>query len=210
MKKKKIIDILKKTGGVITDSHIVLTSGRHSPSYLNKDALYPFTKEASYVGKLFAEKFKTKKIDVVAAPALGGIVLSQWTAYHLSKIKKKNILGIYTEKTPEKDQVFTRGYDKLVKGKNVLVIEDLTSTGASVKKVVVSVKKAGGKVVGVGVMINRDPKNVNSKTLGFPFYPLEEFCVDSYEPEECPLCEKGVPVNTTVGHGKKFLKQKKS
>src|SRR5258706_12737000 len=135
-----VITILKKVGAVLTDDHFVYTSGKHGSVYVNKDAVYPHTKETSEIGKLFAEKFKSKKIDVVAAPALGGIILSQWTAYHLSKLQKKEVLGVYTEKTPEKDQIFTRGYDKLVKGKNVLVIEDLTTTGGSVRKVVDSVK----------------------------------------------------------------------
>lgn len=208
MKTKTILKILKKTGALITNDHFVLTSGRHSPAYINKDAIYPYTKESSKVGKLFAEVFKDYDIDAVAAPALGGIILSQWTAYHLSKLKKKTIYGLYTEKTLEKNQIFTRGYDKLVKGKNVLVIEDLTTTGGSVKKVINSIKEHGGKVVAVGVMINRDPENVNEKTIGAPFYSLGELFINSYDEKECPLCRRKVRINTNVGHGKKFLEHK--
>src|SRR6266568_5380513 len=130
------LELLKKTKALLTDSHFVGTSGRHMAIYINKDALYPHTKETSRMGELFAAKNNDLDIDVVAAPALGGIILSTWTAYHLSKLKKKEILGIYTEKNPDKNQIFTRGYDKLVKDKNVLIIEDLTTTGGSVKKVV--------------------------------------------------------------------------
>ncbi len=205
----KILDILKKTHALITDNHFVLTSGKHSPIYVNKDAMYPHTNEASKTGEMFAKLFKNFDIDVVAAPALGGIILSQWTAYHLSKVKKKEILGVYTEKTLEKNQIFTRGYEKFVKGKNVLVIEDLTTTGGSVKKVISSVKEHGGKVVAVGVMVNRDPKNVNTQTIGEPFFALAELFVESFETNDCPLCKKGVPINTDVGHGKKFLESKK-
>src|SRR3990167_2501945 len=142
-----ILDILKQTGAIIADSHFVLTSGKHAPLYINKDVLYPHTDMASEVGLLFAEKFKDVDIDVVVAPALGGIILSQWTASHLSKLKGKEILGIYTEKDPESNQIFKRGYDLLVKDKNVLIIEDLTSTGGSVKKVVNTVRGAGGNIV---------------------------------------------------------------
>lgn len=207
---KKILNILKKTNALITDNHFVLTSGRHSPIYVNKDAVYPHTQEASRIGLLFAENFKDFNIDVVAAPALGGIILSQWTAFHLSKLKKKEVLGVYTEKTLEKNQIFTRGYEKFVKGKNVLVIEDLTTTGASVKKVIASVKEHGGKIVAVGVMVNRDPKNVNSKTMGEKFYALAELFVESYDKDNCPLCKKRIPINTDVGHGKKFLESRKA
>src|SRR5258708_33859616 len=136
----EVITILKKTKAILADSHFVGTSGRHMPTYINKDALYPHTQETSRICQLFAEKYKDQAIDVVAAPALGGIILSTWTAYHLSQLKKKEVLGVYTEKTPDKNQVFTRGYDKLVKGKNVLIIEDLTTTGGSVKKVVDSIR----------------------------------------------------------------------
>ncbi|MBI2404597.1 phosphoribosyltransferase [Candidatus Gottesmanbacteria bacterium] len=204
-----IISILKSVGAVLTDDHFVYTSGKHGSVYINKDALYPHTKETSRVGKMFAEKFKHKAVDVVAAPALGGIILSQWVAYHLSKLKGKEVLGVYTEKTPDKNQVFTRGYDKLVKGKNVLVIEDLTTTGGSVLKVVNSVKAAGGKVVAVSVMVNRNPDQVNAAMMGAPFSALGILKAEAFDENVCPLCKKGIPINTKVGHGKKYLEAKK-
>lgn len=202
----RILDILKKTKAVITKSHFVYTSGKHGSVYINKDIIYAHPKEASQVGKLFAKKFIDYSIDVVVAPALGGIILSQWTAFHLSKLKNKEVLGVYTEKTPEKDQALTRGYDLIVKGKNVLVVEDLTTTGESVKKVINSVKKAKGRIIAVGVMINRDPEKVNAKTIGAPFFALGIFKAEAFDQDRCPLCKKKIPINTTVGHGKKFLK----
>lgn len=203
-----VVDILKQVGAVITDSHLVYTSGKHGSVYVNKDALYPHTEQTSQVGKLFAEKYKDMDIEVVAAPALGGIILSQWTAYYLSQLKGKEVLGVYTEKTPEKDQIFTRGYDKLVKGKNVLVIEDLTTTGGSVKKVVETVKKVGGNVVAVCVMVNRDPENVTSETIGAPFDSLGILKAKAVDEADCELCKKNVPINTDVGHGRKYLEEK--
>jgi orotate phosphoribosyltransferase len=203
-----IIAIMKKVNAVLTDDHFVYTSGKHGSVYVNKDAVYPYTDQTYKIGKLFAEKFKNKDIDVVAAPALGGIILSQWTAYHLSKLTGTSVLGVYTEKTENKDQIFTRGYDKLVKGKNVLVIEDLTTTGGSVKKVVDSVREAGGKVVAVCVMVNRDPEHVNSETVGAPFSALGILKAQAFEEKDCPLCKKGIPINTMVGHGKKYLEAK--
>lgn len=208
-KTKHILDILRSVGAIITNDHFVLTSGLHSPTYISKDSLYPHTKAASEVGRFFAERFKDFDIDVVAAPALGGIILSQWTAHHLTKLKKKEILGVYTEKTLEKNQIFARGYDKLVRDKNVLVIEDLTTTGGSVKKVMNSVKEHSGRVVAVGVMVNRDPKNVNEQTIGAPFVALGELFTHNYAAEECPMCKKKTPVNTSVGHGKQFLEAKR-
>lgn len=203
-----IIDIMKQVGAIITDSHLVYTSGKHGSVYINKDAVYPHTAETSKIGQMFAEKFKNEDIDVVVGPALGGIILSQWAAYHLSQLKGKEILGVYTEKSPDKDQIFTRGYDALVKGKNVLVIEDLTTTGGSVKKVVDSVRNVGGNVVAACTMINRDPQNVTSETIGAQFSSLGVFPAEAFDEVDCPLCKNGVPINTTVGHGKKYLEQK--
>ncbi len=208
MSRQKVIDILKNVGAVITDSHFVYTSGKHGSVYINKDALYPHTAETSQVGQMFAKKFKDVDIDVVAAPALGGIILSQWTAYHLSKLKGKEVFGVYTEKTLEKNQVFTRGYDTLVKGKNVLVIEDLTTTGGSVRKVVDSVKAAGGNVIEVCVMVNRDPLGVTAEVVGGHFSALGILKAEAFEEADCPLCQKGIPINTSVGHGKKYLEAK--
>ena len=205
---KNILDILKETNALIADDHFVYTSGKHGSVYINKDAIYPHTQKASEVGMLFAEKVTDKDIDVVVGPALGGIILSQWTAYHLSKLKNKEVLSVYTEKSPDKNQVFARGYDKLVKGKKVLVVEDLTTTGGSVKKVVNSVGNAGGTVVTVGVMIDRSPNGMTQDLIGAPFFTLGVLPAEAFDEKTCPLCQKNIPINTTVGHGKKYLEQK--
>lgn len=203
-----VLSILKKVGAVITDNHFVYTSGKHGSVYINKDAVYPHTEETSQIGKLFAEKFKDEEIDVVAAPALGGIILSTWTAYHLSQLKGREVLGVYTEKTPEKNQIFTRGYDKLVKGKKVLIIEDLATTGGSVKKVVDTVRAVEGHVVAVCVMVNRDPEHVTSEVIGAPFHSLSVLKAEAIEEKDCELCKRNIPVNTDVGHGKKYIEAK--
>jgi len=88
-----------------------------------------------------------------------------------------------------------------------LVIEDLTTTGLSVKKVVDAVRYAGGTVVSVCVMVNRNPKGVTSKTIGAPFSVLGVLKAEAFDEHACPLCKKGIAVNTTVGHGKQFLKR---
>ncbi len=217
MDNNEVVNILKKIGAVITDSHFVYTSGKHGSVYINKDALYPHTKETSQVCELFAQKYKNLDIDIVVAPAVGGTILSQWTAYHLTNLKKKEILGIYTEKdkgtlatAAESEHIFRRGYDKLVKGKKALVIEDLTTTGMSVKKVVEAVKKAGGTVLAVAVMINRDPLHVNTESMGVPFTSLGVIPAQAFNEAECPLCKNNIPINTEYAHGKEYLQKRSS
>lgn len=205
-----IQQILKDVGAIITESHIVYTSGKHGSIYINKDALYPHTEVTSDICKMFAEKYKDADIDVVVGPALGGIILSQWVAHHLSAIQGKEILAVFAEKNAQKNLIFTRGYDALIKGKNVLIVEDITNTGGSMKKVIKTVQDAGGNVVAACVMINRDPKGVTSETMGVPFDTIGVIEAEAYEEGECPLCKDNVPVNTEIGHGRKFLDAQKS
>lgn len=206
---ENVIEILKDIKAIVSNSHFVYTSGKHGSVYVRKDMLYPNTQKTSQVCRLFAKKFKDKDIDVVVGPSIGGIILSQWTAYHLTQLKKKEILGIFTEKDENGNQIFKRDYDKLVKNKNVLIVEDLTTTGVSVKKVISSVRKAGGKIIGVCVMVNRDPKSVTSKTIGAPLSSLGILEAKSYDEDKCPLCKSKIPINTIVGHGKAFLAKHK-
>lgn len=210
MEEEKILSILKKVGAILTDDHIVLVSGRHTHSYINPDKILPDTEINFKLGKMFAEKLKNKDIDIVIGPAYGGIIFSQWVAYHLSKLKKKKILSIFTEKTPERHQIFERGFEKLVQGKKVLIVEDVTATGSSVQKVIKAVDMAGGKVEEVCVIINRDSKLVNSKTIGAPFSSLAEFNIESYDEKNCPLCRRKVPINVHIGHGRRFLEKKRN
>lgn len=206
---KDILEILKSVGGIITEDHFVYTSGKHGSVYINKDAVYPYTSKVSQIGDLFAERCKDVDIDVVVGPMIGGIILSQWTAYHLSKLKNKEVFGVYTEKDAESNQVFgRRGYDKFVKGKNILIVEDLTNTGGSVKKVVDTVKSAGGNVVQVAVMVNRNPENVNATFMEAPFFSLGVFPAEAFDEKDCPYCKKNIPINIKIGHGKKYLESK--
>ena len=206
----KVIKILKNVGAVLTNDHFVLTSGRHTGAYINPDKILPHPSVNSELSKLIAKKYQDKKIEIVVGPAYGGIIFSQWVAYHLSKLKNKKILGIFTEKTPEKHQLLERGFDTVIKNKNVLIVEDITATGSSVKKVIKSVKEAGGIIKGIAVIVNRDPKIVNSETFGgIPFTSLTVFKIQSYGEVECPLCKKHVPINTKIGHGKEYLKKHK-
>ncbi len=203
----EVLDILKKTGAILIGDHFVLTHGKHCSVYINKDFLYTHTRETSRICEIMAERCKDFEMDMVIGPALGGIILSQWTAFHLTRLKGKEILAAYTEKTADNGQMLTRGYDALVKDKKVLVVEDLTSTGGSAQKVMDAVTLAGGNVVAVCVMVNRNPQQVTSESLGVPFVPLDVFEVEMYEADECPLCKSAVPINTKMGHGRKFLEQ---
>ncbi|MEK9182729.1 MAG: phosphoribosyltransferase family protein [Patescibacteria group bacterium] len=206
---EEVVDILKKTKAIVSDSHFVYISGKHAKLYVNKDYIFPHIKYISRIAEIIAQKYKDSPIDIVVGPSMGGIILSQWTAYHLGLLKDKEILSVYTEKQLDKDQIFTRGYGQFVKGKNALVVEDTVTTGGSVKKVIKSVQKEGGKVIAACAIVNKDPVNINPSFIGAPFNYLTIVDVDVYEEKDCPLCKAKVPINTTLGHGKKFLEEHK-
>jgi len=199
-----VVDLLKRVKAIYTDDHFVYTSGKHGSVYINKDAMYQHPQETTLVCRLFAERHQDLDIDVVVGPAVGGIVLAQWTAYHLTELKGKEVIGAFTEKDARENQVFRRGYDGLVKNKKVLVVEDVTTTGGSVRKVIRSVRRAGGRVIAVCSMVNRDSEHVTTKTIDAPFSSLCIVEANAFTPHLCPMCKKHIPINRTIGHGNKL------
>jgi orotate phosphoribosyltransferase len=190
--------ILADAGAVIRGSHVVYTSGRHGSAYVNKDAVYPDTKRVSELCAQLAELARPHRAEVVCGPALGGIILAQWTGHHL------DVPAVYAEKLPEGGLGLRRGYDKLVRGRRVLVVEDILNTGGSVAQAIAAVRAAGGEVVSVAALVYRG--NVTAEQLGVPALgALVALDLDSWDAAECPLCRDGVAVNTDVGKGREFL-----
>jgi len=197
---KSCLKILLKDKAILINNHFVYTSGKHGSYYVNKDSLYLHPKDVSKLCHLIANHFHHKRIDIVVAPVIGGVSLSQWTAYHLSKLKGKEILAAYAEKKNDEFE-FKRGYDKQIRNKSVLVIDDIMTTGGSVKKVIKAVKKAGGKIVGLAVLCNRG--KVTPKQAGNPpeLFSLVNLNLLSWSKKKCPLCQKGIPINKNYGRG---------
>ncbi len=212
MNDPKIMQMFVDAGAIITGSHFVYNSGRHSSVYINKDALYLHTGIISQLCQSMAQPYKADEIDVVVGPVLGGIVLSQWTTYALNAQRTiGETLAIYAEKESGSDHAFAfyRGYDKHISGKNVLIVEDILTTGGSVRRVIELVRKHGGHVVGVSALCNRgkvQPKDVGS----VPISTLITLDLETYDEEECPFCAQRVPINTDVGKGRTFLAKQKA
>lgn len=200
------MQILKDAGAII-EGHFIGASGRHLPVYINKDAWLLHTQLVSKICRELAELNKDKDIDVVVGPAVGGVVISQWTAFHLSEITGKEVLSVFTEKTPEGGQILKRNYDKVVSGKRILAVEDTVTTGGSVKKTIEAIKNAGGNIIQLSLIVNRNPKLVTGEVFGMPVNALAEIDMESYEEFEVPDWLKAIPVNTTYGHGAQYIKE---
>ncbi len=208
MNDPKIMQMFADVGAVVSDSHFVYSSGRHSSVYINKDALYLHTETISFLCRLMARPFTADQVDIVVGPVQGGIILTQWVAFHLSARRSSGeSLAIYAEKGSDgqdKKCHFSRGYDKYIAGKNVLVVEDVLTTGASARQVIELVRKHGGNVLGLSALCNRG--QVEAKDVGdVSINSLISVTLETFVAEQCPYCAQGVPINVELGKGKAFL-----
>jgi len=202
------MELLEKHNAVVRNTHVVFTSGKHGDTYINKDAIYPDTSAVASLCQLFADHFASRGIEIVAAPAIGGVALAQWTAHQLSDAGQP-VLAVYAEKQPAGDFQFRRGYDALLDGRRVLVVEDIVTTGGSVKGVIEAARQCGAHIEGVAIICNRG--NVQPGAIGDPpeMFSLVDIELNAWAEEECPLCTSGVPVNPNLGKGHEYLARKK-
>ena len=191
MNEDRAIEILKQTG-VMQEGHFKLTSGRHSDKYMQCAKLFVQPDIAAEMSKALAEKFKDLKIYLVIGPAIGCIILS----YEVSRQLK--VPNIFAERQ-DGDMTFRRGFH-VDPGTKVLVVEDVVTTGGSVKEVIALAVANGAEVVGVGAIVDRSNGTVD---FGTRFEAVLSMEVKSYEPDECPICETGMPI-TKPGSRIKF------
>jgi orotate phosphoribosyltransferase len=213
MNDPKILQMFADVGAIVSDSHFVYSSGRHSSVYVNKDALYVHPNVISTLCQKLAEPYNADQIDVVVGPILGGIVLSQWVTHHLNTRRSfGETLAVYAEKEgdgPDKTFLFRRGYDRYIPGKNILVVEDVLTTGGSARQVIQLVREHAGNVVGLSALCNRgsvQPQDVGS----VPIHTLIALPLETFTEAECPFCRQKVPINTELGKGKAFLAKKQA
>lgn len=165
---------------VLRHGHFLYTSGRHGDAYMQCARLLEHPKYLVEIIKGLSEEFKDDNIDIVIGPAIGGITISYEFARQL------NTLSYFAER---EDNVMTlrRGF-KIPKGARVLVVEDVITTGGSVKEVIDVVKKEGGELVGVAVIVDRTGGQIDFGTKFISAYSDE---LMSYDANKCPLCKEG-------------------
>ncbi len=174
---------LFRTTGVLLEGHFLLTSGKHSPMFLQCSQVMQHPQYAEKLGRALATMFHERGISAVVGPAMGGIILAYEVARHLG------VRGLFAEKDGER-MVFRRGF-QLSNGEPVLVVEDAVTTGGSVHRVIEAVQAEGAQVVGVAMLVDRSAGAVN---FGVDQRALVELNIPSYTPDECPLCASGTPL----------------
>lgn len=179
MNPTEIMEVLEKRGAVLR-GHFELSSGRHSNMFVQKFRVLEDPRLAQRFGESIAELFD-KRFDVVAAPAVGAVVLGFATAL------AADARSVFAERV-DGHMVLRRGF-QIGHLERVLVVEDVVTTGGSAREVVDLVKQAGGEAVGVGALLDRaDPSRDDAGALGAPLRSLVKLQVDSWSPEDCPLC----------------------
>ena len=171
--------ILEQTGALLK-GHFLLTSGRHSDTYIQCARILQHPKYAGQLAQVVAEDFKDENIDIVIGPAMGGMIFAYEVARQL------DVINMFTERD---NGVMTlrRGFE-IPKGAKVLVAEDVITTGGSVHEVIDIVNDLGGVVVGICVLVDRSGGNVEFPAKLKAAYTAS---VQSYEKNECPICKEG-------------------
>lgn len=180
---QEILSIFKSTEALL-EGHFRLTSGLHSPQYFQCAKVLQYPNHCKMLCESIAQFYKDMKIDVVASPALGGIVVGQEVGRLL------NTRTIFTERHEGVMQL-RRGFE-IKQSENVLVCEDVVTTGGSTEEVINIVRFAGGNVVGTASIVDRSGGKVK---FNVPHqFSVLKIDVFTYPPEDCLLCKQNVPI----------------
>jgi orotate phosphoribosyltransferase len=197
--------ILTEAQALLHDDHFVYISGDHGSGWIDKDAIYPHTDRLERLCRDMAGEVRAWGIDAVCGPATGGMIVAEWTAHELGA------LSLFAEHDAASVGealrgrfVLRRGYDRLVSGKRVLIVDDIVNTGLSLRQTAEAVRDAGGMVVGAACLVSRG--NVAAAGLGVDrFTHLLEYRIPAWPASACRLCQTGVPVNINYAHGREYV-----
>ena len=167
-----------ETTGAFLEGHFRLSSGRHSDRYLEKFNLLQWPQQTELVCRKIAESMRDRHPATVAGPTTGGVIIAYEVARQLG------LRGIIAERDESGGRSFQRDF-RLEPGECVLVVDDVLTTGGSVRETIEAVRRAGGEPVGVAVMVDRAGGTVD---FGLPFFAATEVEMESYDSADCPLC----------------------
>lgn len=174
-----VIQKFKDTGALL-EGHFLLTSGLHSPVYLQCALVLQHPQEAEELGRRIAAHFEKEKVEVVAAPAIGGLVIGHEVARALGA------RFIWTERDSG-SMTLRRGFS-ISRGERVLVVEDVVTTGGSTRETIEALKEAGAEIVGAASIIDRSSGKAD---VGVPRIALATLDVPSVDAAECDACARG-------------------
>jgi len=192
VREKIHLEILKRTGAYHANDHILLPSGQHTTEYIEKTLV---TTEPSFtegLGAVIAKHFAPWPIDVVVSTGPGALILSHCVA-RAHPSRPTVMYGTKGVSGGKRRVTLPVEFHRLIRqGTKVLVVEDLVSSGATVRLLTELVESLGGKIIGIGALWRRTKRSdVDGKTV----FSLVSRDFPTYAPETCPLCKKGMPLN---------------
>lgn len=190
----EILQIFRQKGALL-EGHFLLSSGMHSPMYLQCALVLQYPDIATELCFKLGSNFRSEKIDFVIAPALGGIIVAQEVA------KSLGVRAIFAERVEGK-LTLRRGFT-IAEGERALVVEDVITTGGSTRETMRVVREAGGIVAAAGAIIDRSG---GTAELEVAYKALVTLAIDIHQPKDCPLCAQGLPF---VKPGSRDLKKNK-
>lgn len=191
MERTEMLDILRETGALL-EGHFLLSSGRHSGKYVQCAQILQYPWHLDRCCEALAELFSDVEIDVVIAPAMGGVLISNGVGRAMGK------RALFTER--ENGEMVLRRNFQILPGEKVLIVEDVVTTGKSVREVVNVVHKHGGDIVGIGSFIDRSGDKADFD--GIEYRALIPLVFETYLPEECPFCKDG---DEAIKPGSRFI-----
>ncbi len=215
----QLMQVLEEVGAVITDSHLVFNSGRHGTAFVNWVDVLNDAKAARATSRALAEMLVDLDFEVIAGPTHTGDKLAFSLADALLDLGRE-VVPVYVQEITEKRTVtidgkqkvvrivlegrtFPRGQARKIKGRQVLVIDDVLTTGGTIRETLAAVREASGIPIAVAVACNRS--EFSEEFDGLFLLELLNVPMVQWEEEDCQACIAKVPMNTKVGHGKDWL-----
>lgn len=180
-----------EAAGAFLHGHFTYTSGRHGTDYVEKFRILEDPAATTQLAEKIVQRFRDSGVQLVAGPTTGGVILAYEVARQLG------VKAVYAERGPSGGRVLRRGFAVPPRAR-VLIVDDVVTTGGSVRDMLDCVRKAGGDVAGVGVLGDRTGGRLE---LGLPFFSCLTLDFPSYPPESCPLCAAGMPTEVPRGSG---------
>ena len=191
MTEEEILDLFRAHGALL-EGHFVLSSGLHSDRYVQCALVLQYPALAEKLCAQLAERLRGLGAQRVAAPALGGIIVAHEVARALG------LPALFTERQGEK-MVLRRGFT-LAPEEATVVVEDVITTGGSTRETMAAIEQAGGRVVGMGALVDRSG---GATDFSLPKHSLLKIAISNFQPAKCPLCKSGTPAIKPGSHTKK-------
>lgn len=213
MEPMDVMACLERAGAILRNDHFVYASGLHGDTYIAKKMLYTDASVTALLCRQMAQRaLEFGRITCVVGPEKGGIILAQWVGYFLNEALEYKVASVFAEKTDVPTYspahwprfIFSDDYGRLVKDKDVLLVDDVVTTGGSLGSLACLVRQYGGKIRGGVALYNRG--NVAASDIGIPgLVSLVNMSEESWPAHQCLLCVNKVPVNLHYGRGREFI-----